>query len=309
MKVVVAEPINEAFNSLVKESDVSWDIYDEPPKDKEELIKRLKDAEVATSFSVKYDAEVFEACPNLKFLAIPAVGANFFVDMNAAHTYGVTVMNCPGYNAQAVAELAVGLAIMVARKVPSQQHELRKGLWHGDSHGFQLAGKKVGMVGNGNVGQAIQSLLSGWSTDINVLDSKSTHEEVDTVLADSQVIFVCCPLTDSTKNLISKERIESMQDSAIIVNVGRGAVIDQEALYTALANKRIYGAGLDVFAKEPAYGSDLSEEVKQFYNLDNALVTPHIAGNSFESSDQLSRMIFDNLKSAEDGQPINVYSA
>ncbi len=307
MKVVVAEPVNNKLKNLIRESNPEWVMYDDSPKDKEELISRLKGADVATSYSIKYDAEIFEACPDLKYLAIPAVGANYFVDMDAASEFGVTVMNCPGYNSRAVAELALSMAIAVARKVPSQQHELSSGLWHGDSHGFQISGKKVGIIGNGNVSKAVQELLEGWSVEISVINSKSTAEEVDNLFDVNQVFFVCCPLNDSTRGLVSAERISRMEKNSIVINVGRGAVIDEKALYKALSENKIYGAALDVFSKEPEYGSKLSQEVKDFYELKNVLVTPHVAGNSFESSERLAEMIYENLVSATKKQPVNVY--
>lgn len=309
LKIVVAEPINEAFDGLIKSAGVSWDVYDSSPNNKQELIERLKDAEVATSFSIKYDAEIFEACPRLKYLSIPAVGANFFVNMDDAKKYGVTVMNTPGYNAQAVAELAIGMAIAVARKIPAQQKGLSNGIWHGkgNTHGFQLSGKNIGIIGNGNIGKKIQDLMSSWSVKISVIDSKSTTEQVDSLFIDNQIIFVCCPLTDSTKEMVSGERINSMSENSIIINVGRGAVIDQEALLKALENRKIYGAGLDVFVNEPEYGADVSSEILDFYVLPNTLITPHVAGNTFESSELLAQMTFENLHSAEAGKLINVY--
>lgn len=307
MKVVIAEPVNTKLQELISGNNSDWVVYADSPKDKKELISRLKDADAATSYSIKYDAEIFEACPKLKYLAIPAVGANYFVDMEAASEYGVTVMNCPGYNSRAVAELALSMAISVARKVPSQQHELSNGLWHGESHGFQISGKKVGIIGNGNVSKVLQELLEGWSVEITVTDSKSTQEEVDNLFEANQVFFVCCPLNDSTKGLVSSDRISKMSEDSIIVNVGRGAVIDEEALYKALSDNKIFGAALDVFSEEPEYGNNLSQEISDFYELNNTLVTPHVAGNSFESSERLAEMIYENLTSVIQKNPINVY--
>ena len=307
MNIVIAEPINSAFKKLIGARHPDWSIYDDSPKDKQELIERLRDAEAASSYSVKYDREIFQACKKLKYLAIPAVGSNFFVDMEAAKEYGVTVMNCPGYNAQAVAELAIGMAISVARKVPSQQHELASGLWHGASHGFQISGKKIGIIGNGNVSKRIQALLSCWDVEISVIDSTSTAEEVDALFVQNQIIYVCCPLTEGTKGLVSADRINMMSQSTILVNVGRGAVVDERALYVALKDKKIYGAGLDVFVDEPEYGNEVSAVVKEFYDLGNTLVTPHVAGNSFEASEKLAEMIYENLMSCEAGSPINIY--
>jgi phosphoglycerate dehydrogenase-like enzyme len=246
----------------------------------------------------------------LKFLAIPAVGANFFVNMEDAKTHGVTVMNCPGYNSEAVAEMAIGSAIAVSRKVPLLQKDLRSGVWDESSRGqsLLLSGKKIGIIGHGNVGKNIASKLSTWNVEIEFVDSSTNSDEIDRIIRESDSIFVCCPLNEDTKNLINKKRINSMKSTAVVVNVGRGAVIDEDALYRALKDKKIHGAGIDVFNDEPEYGESLPESIARFIALDNVYATPHLAGSSLESSHTLGLMIYENLKSVSSGSPINVYS-
>ncbi len=309
MKVVIVEPVAYKLKQLVDENMPGWLTYESSPKDKIELIDRLQGAEAASSYSIKYDKEIFAACPDLKYLAIPAVGASLFVEMDDAAMHGVTVMNCPGYNSYAVAEMALSLALSVARKMPRLQRDLQADIWDESSRGqsLLLGGKDIGIVGNGNVGKALRELLSGWSVKCSYIDSKSPPEDVDKLVSDCDVLFICCPLTEKTENLISAERIKSMKSTAILVNVARGAIVDEEALYKALSNNKIHGAGLDVFVEEPEYGSSLPQSVKRFVDLDNTIVTPHLAGSSVESSVMLGQMIYDNLVSCTNGNPINIY--
>lgn len=309
MKVVIAEPVSSFLSELIKNNNTGWTVYDTSPDDKKELISRLKGADAASSYSIKYDKEIFEACPRLKFLAIPAVGANFFVNMEDAKEFGVTVMNCPGYNSVAVAEMAIGSALAISRMVPLLQKDLRSGIWDESSHGKSvlISSKKIGIVGRGNVAKAIEQRLAGWNVEISFIDSRSSSGYIDEVIKNSEVVFVCVPANESTEGLISKKRIMSMKTSAIFVNVGRGAVVDEDALYDALKNMKIFGAALDVFVEEPEYGEPVPKSIKRFIELDNVYVTPHLAGSSKESSDVLGQMIFDNLVSATNNKPTNIY--
>lgn len=309
MKVVIAEPVSAKLTKTIKENQSDWILYEDGPKDKAELISRLQGAVAASSYSIKYDKEIFSACPDLKYLAIPAVGANFFVDMDDAAEYGVTVMNTPGYNSNAVAEMAIGMAVSVLRMTPLLQNDLRSGIWDESSRGrsMLIGGKKVGIVGNGNVSKAIQKLLSSWSVDISYTNSSSSEDELDKIMRGSDIIFLTCPLTDTTEGMITAERIAMMKRTAIVVNVARGAVVDEDALYGALKDGKIHGAGLDVFVEEPEYGSKLPDSIERFVSLDNTFVVPHLAGSSLESGNTLGQMVYDDLQSCIDGSPINVY--
>jgi phosphoglycerate dehydrogenase-like enzyme len=297
MKVVIAEPISDTLMELIEKNSKDWTVYKDSPKDKKELIDRLKSAEAASSYSVKYDEEIFAACPDLKFLAIPAVGAEYFVDMDAASKHGVTVANCPGYNAPAVAEMAIGLAIAAARNVSAEQKNLQKGIWDQPTQGpgLLLSGSNVGIIGNGNVSKAISQLLVGWSASILAANSKTPENHIDKLIESSDVLFICCPLTDKTRGMVTAERISTMKQSTVLVNVARGAVVDEDALYLALKEKRIYGAGLDVFVEEPAYGQPLPESILRFVDLDNVIVSPHLAGTSVQSRVTLGQMIYISL--------------
>lgn len=308
MNIVIAEPISSRLNELIRTHRKSWTVYDDRPDSTETLIERVKDAEGASLYSVRFSREVLEACPKLKYLAIPAVGASFFVDMEAANDLGVTVMNCPGYNARAVAELAVGFMIELLRFVAPEHAKIRSGKWNfALPAGHLLQGKTVGLVGHGNVAKTIEHLLENWDMTVRYVDSSSHADEVDALMKNSDIVVVCCPLTDMTRNLLDGRRIAFMKQSGIIINVGRGGVINEDALYEALQNGHIAGAALDVFEHEPVEETDSMETITRFAQLPNVICTPHLAGTSEESREVLGDMIFESLESCENGTPSHVY--
>lgn len=309
MKIVIAEPISTTLDELIAHHNKDWVVYDDRPSDKAELIKRIGDAEAASSYSVHYDGEVFEACPNLKYVAIPAVGASFFVDMEAAKLHGVTVMNCPGYNAQAVAELAIGLILDVMRQITRQHQAIQEGKWNMVPPATHLlSGKKIGLVGYGNVGKSIERLLSGWSVEVTHINSESTADDADMLVKNADCIVVCCPITEQTRDLIDARRIGLMKPTAVVVNVGRGGVINEDALYESLVAGKIAGAGLDVFDAEPDNSYVAPERITRLAKLPNVVCTPHMAGTSEESRVVLGNMIYENLESCERLRPVHVYT-
>ncbi len=307
MKIVVAEPISTTLDELIAHHNKDWVVYEDRPADKTELIKRIGDAEVASSYSVHYDGEVFEACPNLKYVAIPAVGASFFVDMEAAKRHGVTVMNCPGYNAQAVAELAVGFMLDLLRFVVPEHAKIAGGAWNFTlPKGHLLQGKTVGLIGYGNVGKTIEYLLNNWDVTVLHVDSASSATDIDGLASKANVVVVCCPITDETRHMLDERRFALMKSGVVIINVGRGGVIDEDALYKHLVEGHVAGAGLDVFEQEPVTDEPIAS-IERFAKLPNVICTPHLAGTSEESREVLGQMIYDNLVSCENGKPQNTY--
>lgn len=308
MNIVIAEPISDRLNDLVRVNNKDWKIYGDRPETTEAFIERIKDAEAASSYSVRYSREVLEACPKLKYVAIPAVGANFFIDMEAARERGVTVMNCPGYNARAVAELAVGFMLSLLRFVTPEHAKIASGAWNfALPAGHVLQGKTVGLIGYGNVGKTIERLLQGWDMTVRHIDSSSRAEEIDKLMRSSDIIVVCCPLTDATRHLIDKRRFVLMKRGVVIINVGRGGVIDEDALYEQLVSGHIAGAAMDVFEHEPVEQMDSTDSIQRFTELPNVICTPHLAGTSEESRVTLGDMIFESLESCENGSPKHVF--
>lgn len=308
MKVVIAEPIADKLNRLISESNNGWLVYTDGPQSKQEFIDRIKDAEVATAYTMKFDEEVLAHCSKLKYLAIPAVGAGSYVDMDAAKRHGVTVMNCPGYNSNAVAEMAIGLAIDVYRGISLLNSKLKQGYWeHKPTNGHLLSGKHVAIIGYGNVGKTIHRLLKEWCLGFETINSTSSCQEIDKALQVSDVVFLCCQQNSFTEGMISAKRLSMMNSNSILINVSRGAIVDEDALYEKLKNGEIAGAGLDVFAEEPGIEESMPESILRFTRLENVICTSHIAGSSVETREVLGQMIYDNIESCISGNPINVF--
>ncbi len=312
MKVVIAEPLTSSLGSLIHAKNKDWTIYDTPAADMAEFVERVKDAEIVASYFTKFDKKLIDQCPKLKYIVVGAVGVDSSVDMAEAKARGITVMNCPGYNSVAVAEAAISLAIDVSRNISRMYLTMLDGRWENDAYRTLsrscISGKKIGLIGYGNIGKKIHELLGAWSNDFTIVNSTSTDTEIDQAIAESDIIFICCSLNDKTKNLINAERVSMLKKSAILINVSRGAVIDEDSLYEALANNKIAGAGLDVFVDEPTATGVLPENIKRFIELNNAVCLPHIAGSSNETGAVLAGMICDNIESALNGKPINMIS-
>jgi phosphoglycerate dehydrogenase-like enzyme len=312
MKVVIAEPLGEQLHNLLSRSDLEWEAYQDVAKSKRELIKRIGNAEVVAGWSIKIDQEVFEACPNLKFIAVAAVGAGTAVDMKEAQKRGVTVMNCPGYNAGSVAEFAVMLALLARKQVQSVIAALQKGEWQ--VHGYRkhvtgnMTGLNIVIIGYGNVGSRIHELIKPWNVSVTKISSKSSDEQIDSACENADVVFVCCSLNDRTVGLLNKQRIELIGPRGTIVNVSRGAIIDEDALYRALESKQLASAALDVFIDEPFNDGPVPSSINRFAKLPNVVCSPHIAGMSTASSENLGLMLFENIQSCIDGSPKHIYN-
>ncbi|MCA9323480.1 hypothetical protein KC992_00050 [Candidatus Saccharibacteria bacterium] len=309
MKVVIAEPISKKLTELIEKNGEEWTVFDSEIANRDEFLERMKDAEIASAYSVKFDKEVLDNCPKLRYLAIPAVGAGSYVDREYAESKGITVTYCPGYNSAAVAEMAIGLAIDVMRKISSISRELQNGIWdYSPAKGMLLSGKKILLVGYGNIGKTIERLLGSWDVGVKHINSKSNEEELNEGIKAADVVFVCCSLNEKTQGLINAARISSMKKTAVLINVSRGAVVDEDALYAALSEKKILGAGLDVYSNEPLPGESLPENIRRFVELENTVCLTHIAASSLESGEVLGQMIYDNIKSCIDGNPINIFN-
>jgi len=309
MKVVIAEPIAEKLSDLISDNNKDWVVFADGPKSKQEFIDRIKDAEVATAYTMKFDEEILAQCSKLKYLAIPAVGAGSYVDMDAAKRHGVIVMNCPGYNSKAVAEMAIGMALDVYRNISVLNTKMKQGYWeHKPTNGRLLSGKHIAIIGYGNVGKTIHKLLKEWCSGFNTINSASSSDAIDKALQVSDVVFLCCQQNSFTEGMINAKRLAMMKNNAILINVSRGAIVDEDALYEKLKYGEIAGAGLDVFVEEPGVVDVMPENILRFTRLENVICTSHVAGSSVETREVLGQMIYDNIESCILGSPVNVFN-
>lgn len=232
--------------------------------------------------------ELFDAAPRLRGAIRHGAGLDM-IPMAEATRAGVLVANVPAVNAATVAEHVIFCAIGLLRHFRQVDKDLRTAGWFaGRAHAdraHDLSGRKLGIVGMGSVGRSVHRIANGGfglevlahTRSPDALPSSVAHRSIDDLVAESDVLVLCCPLTAETTGLISSKRIARMKPSAILINVSRGPVVDETALTEALASGRIAGAALDVFADQPL------DPASPLLGLDNVILTPHLAGITEES--------------------------
>lgn len=270
-----------------------------------ELLEALGEKEyeaVLCLLTDQIDAEVFTAAPQAKIFANYAVGYNN-LNLEDAAAAGVTVTNTPGVLTDTVAEYACSLMLAVAKRIPEADKYTKAGKYEGWAPelllGSDLKGKTLGILGAGRIGTGVAERMSqGFSMNVVYYDIKpnehiekfgaSFRESVDEVMKEADIVSVHVPLLDATKHLINAERLGMMKKGAYLINTSRGPVVDEAALVEALKTGPIRAAGLDVFEDEPALKPGLAE-------LDNVVLTPHIASGSEETRDKMSEMAATNI--------------
>lgn len=317
MKIYVTRKIPEAGIKALKDKNYEVDIS---AKDgvltKEELISSLKqkpyDA-VLCLLTDKIDAEVFDAAPSAKIFANYAVGFDN-IDLEAAKKRGIMVTNTPDVLTEAVAEHTVSLMFTLSRRVVEADKFMREGKYAGWAPmlflGDTIAGKTVGILGLGRIGAKVAySLIKGFGAKVFYYDIKRSEEfeknfepgaieyknNIDEVLKNSDFVFIHLPLLPQTRHIIDKSKLAMMKPTAYLINTSRGAIIDEQALVEALKNKTIKGAALDVFENEPRLAAGLTE-------LDNVVLTPHIASATEETRSKMSEIAAQNIIDAVGGK-------
>ncbi|WP_337874286.1 D-glycerate dehydrogenase [Exiguobacterium sp.] len=243
-----------------------------------------------TMLSDTIDREVFERATNLEVVSNLAVGYNN-IDLNAAKEKGVIVTNTPDVLTETTADLTFGLMMMTARRLGEAERDLRAGEWKSwlpmGYVGMDLYQAKLGIIGMGRIGEAVARRARGFDMDVLYHNRTRRHEsesmygftyaDLDELLTQSDFVVVLAPLTDETRGMLGAEEFAKMKETSIFINVARGEIIDEQALYEALKSKKIWGAGLDVFTKEPV---DLDHPL---LTLPNVTTLPHIGSASIRT--------------------------
>jgi D-3-phosphoglycerate dehydrogenase len=282
------------------------DYHDSLPGSEERLTERIANAEVVLNIraSSKFSERVFAACPRLRLLSVWGTGTDH-VDLAAAARHGVTVCNTPGVSAVSIAEHALALLFAVARHIPQLDAATRAGGWpRGQS--IELRGKTCGVIGLGAVGRQFARLASGigmraiaWTMHPRRLPDVELVE-LDELYRASDVVSLHLRLSPETAGLLGPAQFALMKPSAILINTARGAIADEAALVDALANGRIAGAGLDVFAVEPL------PPAHPLTLLANVVLSPHCAGITPKAMEAGLRLAVENISAWLDGRPQNV---
>ena len=310
--VVNASKMNydQALDFSVLSSDVQ--VYDDSTN--EELIERIQGARVVVTKELPVGADLISQFPDTVKLIVEAGTGYNNIDLNVAKERGITVCNIPAYSTERVAHTVIMMILNFASTMQKQIGMLAKGDRSNFTKYLQVShtevnGKTLGVVGAGHIGMEVIKVAK--ALGMNILVHTRTpkadgdgirYVSLDELLEHSDYITLHCPLNDQTKYMINKEAISKMKPSAVIVNTGRGPLINEADLCEALAAKRIAGAGLDVQEVEPP------AEDSPLYTLDNVIITPHMGWKGLETRQRLVGIIRDNVQAFFKGEPINVVS-
>jgi phosphoglycerate dehydrogenase-like enzyme len=265
------------------------------------LIEFLQGYEKAITALEIIDETVLSELPNLKVIGKYGVGLDM-IDLNALKNYGVKLGWLGGVNKRSVSELVVSFAIYLLHRVEFANAEVKNGEWY-QVKGRQLSDCTVGIIGCGHVGKDLVKLLKPFNCNIlahDILNFNDFYQEnrisavsIEELIQKSDIVTLHLPLDDSTKNIISRDRLQMMKEEAILINLARGGLIDEDALKIAILENKIAGAALDVFAVEPPTDNE-------FALMDNVLVTPHIGGSTEEAILSMGMAAIDGLENARD---------
>ena len=310
-KVVIMESLgisNEELNAFTKpfENEVEFACF---PKttDIPVLKEEARDADAIIIANMPMPGEVISACEKLKFIDVAFTGVDH-VGLDAAKARGIKVSNASGYSNEAVSELVIGMALSMMRNIPQVQERVRAGGTKDGLVGCELKGKTVGIIGYGRIGRRTGELMHAFGCHILAQRHVSKTpfpeyaEEVsqEELLCRSDIVVLHCPLNESTRGMINYEKLSRMKRTAILINVARGPVTNEDDLAKALKEGVIAGACVDVFTKEPPLPADT-----QMLQAPNTLLTPHVAFATKESMTLRAEIVFENLRAWLDGGQIN----
>ncbi|CAH7139092.1 putative 2-hydroxyacid dehydrogenase HI_1556 [Vibrio chagasii] len=281
----------------------------------EQVSERVEEADVVITNKVVLNESNLAGTKKLKLIAVSATGVNN-VDVEYCKSKNIAVTNVQGYATQSVPEHVIAMLFALKRNLVGYHKDIEAGEWQKDkqfcffTHPIQdVAGSTLGLMGSGSLGQATAMLAKAIGMKVMFAERKGAEScregylPFDTVLQQADVISLHCPLTDATQNLISERELTMMKSSAVLINAGRGGLVDEQALVEALKKHEIAGAGMDVFTQEPA---DNSNPLLANSHLPNLLLTPHVAWGSDSSIQKLSDILMDNIDGFIAGSPQNI---
>lgn len=312
MKLVIIEPLgvnDEKLLSMAKDmlpADLEIVYYNTRVTDTETLIERGHDADIIAVSNLPMNADVINGCKNLKMLSVAFTGVDH-IAMDACKANGVLVSNCAGYSTAAVADLVFGMIIALYRNMIPCNDVVRKEGTKDGLVGFELEGKKFGVIGTGAIGLRTAAIANAFGCQVLAYSRTKkeipgiTYVDMDTLLSSCDIVSLHTPLNSDTRGLIGKEELAKMKPSAILINTSRGPVVDSAALADALNNGRLAGAGIDVFETEPPIAKD-----HPLLTAKNVIATPHVAFATKEALEKRAVIVFDNVDKWLKGTPQNV---
>ena len=304
--------------------DLSWEplqelgeltVYDRTPASL--VVERAKDADIILINKVLITDEVLSQLPRLKYIGVLATGYNV-VDVKAATKRGIVVTNIPAYSTESVAQMTFAHILNITNRIGHYARQSREGRWssnpdfcYWDTQLWELSGKTIGIVGLGNIGMRVATIARYFGMDVFAYTSKNSADlpegiqktTLDGLFAVSDIVSLHCPLTADTRHLINRESLEKMKEGSILINTGRGPLVDEEAVADALASGQLGGYGADVMIDEPPSPNNplLAQR--------NAFITPHIAWATREARQRLMDICVRNVKAFIEGKRLNAVNA
>ena len=307
-----ANPGDLSWGSLKEMGEVT--VYERTRR--EEIAGRAADADIILTNKVVMDREMMALLPRLKYIGVLATGYNV-VDIEAARERDIIVTNVPAYSTESVAQTVFAHLLTVTNRTEHYAQQNRLGRWaenrdfcYWDTELTELAGKTMGIVGLGHIGRRVAEIALAFGMQVKAMTSKKAEElpagiqkaELQSLLASADVVSLHCPLTDGTKHLIHRETLRLMKPSAILINTGRGPLVDDEALAEALNEGRLRAYCADVVTEEPPKADH------PLLHAPNAFITPHIAWATVEARKRLLQTAIGNVEAFVNGHPVNVVS-
>ena len=305
-----ANPGDLSWQGLEEIGEVT--VYDRTKAD--ETVARAADADIVLTNKVIISREIIAQLPRLKYIGVLATGYNV-VDIEAAHERGITVTNVPAYSTESVAQMVFAHLLTVTNRTEHYAIENRNGRWtknpdfcYWDFPHMELAGKTFGIVGLGNIGRRVAEIATAFGMHVKALTSKSADAlpaniekaTLESILSTSDVLSLHCPLTDKTRHLINRETLRQMKPTAILINTGRGPLVDDQAIADALSEGQLAAFCADVLTEEPPKADN------PLLKQPNAYMTPHIAWASKEARVRLVQVATDNVRAFINGRPQNM---
>lgn len=282
-----------------------------PSTTAEQVLARIQDVDVVISNKVIVNAEAMEQCKNLKLILISATGINN-IDLDFARSKGIVVCNCQGYGTSAVAQHTLTLMLALATSLLKYEHAVKQGEWNKspifcllDFPIVELSGKTLGIIGYGELGQAVAKLAEAFGMKILVasLPNRPTHKDrtpFAELLAQVDFLSLHCPLTEETRDLIDSQAFDKMKNSAFLINCARGGIVNEQALADALRQGKIAGAATDVLSVEPpTQGNVLLAD-----DIPNLIITPHSAWGSVDARQRIVNQMLENVEAFKQGKAI-----